>query len=96
MLPVHTPLWQSVGAEHESPVAQLLPQLPPQSISVSVPFCTPSLQVGAWQTFEVHTPLSQSPPTAQPWPTVHGEQVPPPQSTSVSAPFCTVSLQFGA
>jgi hypothetical protein len=31
----------------------------------SSPFCTPSVQVAAWQTFEVHTPLWQSEATRQ-------------------------------
>ena len=44
---------------------------PPQSTSVSLPFFTPSLQVGAWQMPPVHTPLVQSPATAQPLPSAH-------------------------
>jgi hypothetical protein len=49
----HTPLWQSLEARHIEPSAHFLlseaTQLPPQSVSVSVPFFLLSPQVGAWQ-----------------------------------------------
>jgi hypothetical protein len=45
--PVHTLLWQSVGAPHSLPVAQSAGHIPPQSTSVSVPFFTMSMHVGA-------------------------------------------------
>src|SRR5690349_4526569 len=38
------------------------PQEPPQSMPVSVPFCTVSVQLGAWQMFPVQTLLVQSLP----------------------------------
>jgi hypothetical protein len=55
---VHTLLAQSDAAAHFLPDAQRaqLP-LPPQSTSVSPPFCTPSLHVGAWHAPPEHTPL---------------------------------------
>ena len=45
MLPLQTPLWQSLPLRQLSPFGQS-EQEPPQSSSVSLPFCTPSLQVG--------------------------------------------------
>ena len=69
---------------------------PPQSTSVSSPFATESLQLGAAHVCAVQTPLVQSGPTAQPIPTSQGEQAGPPQSRLVSEPFFTPSLQVGA
>jgi hypothetical protein len=40
---VHTPLSQSVGSAQSSPAAQGPHVMPPQSVSVSVPFCMPSM-----------------------------------------------------
>jgi hypothetical protein len=71
-------------------------QLPPQSTSLSVPFCTPSVHEGGAHTVAVQTPLAQSPAIAHAFVSEHGGQVPPPQSTSVSAPFFTMSWQLGA
>ena len=68
---------------------------PPQSMSVSSPFFTPSVQAGAAQIPLWQTPLSQSPALAQLLPFAHTGQVPPPQSTSVSAPFFFLSVQVG-
>src|SRR5260221_533662 len=55
--------------EPQSPLPVHLPPLPhfphahpPQSTSVSMPFFTPSEQVGAWHTPFVQTPLAQSLP----------------------------------
>jgi hypothetical protein len=42
---VHTLLKQSTGSTHACPVGHP-PQLRPQSTALSVPFCTPSVQVG--------------------------------------------------
>jgi hypothetical protein len=42
---------QSVFAEQSFVGAQSVPEVPPQSTSVSVPFFTPSVAVGAWQAF---------------------------------------------
>jgi hypothetical protein len=94
---VQTSVWQS------PPTLQILPAAhlghdPPQSLSVSLPFLTLSLQAGAAQVSAtgVHTPLSQSPPTAHFSPVAQSSQFGPPQSTSVSAPFFWPSAQFGA
>jgi hypothetical protein len=65
---------QSPGTSHCFP-APHGPQLPPQSTSVSSPFFTPSLHVGAWQPPTVHTPLAQSPPTSQGAPVAHCREV---------------------
>ena len=74
------------------PAAHLVLQLPPQSTSVSVPFFTPSVQVGTWQMLPVQTPLMQSPGPPQPPPSMQGPQFEP-QSTPVSVPFLTLSEQ---
>src|SRR5262245_40158472 len=84
-----------------APVAQpsLVPQRaahvrPPQSVSVSSPFFSPSLQAGA------HAPTSQTPPR-QSVPSLHalayphGGHMDPPQSMSVSSPFAVLSSQAG-
>jgi hypothetical protein len=94
---VHTPLWQSLPAEHVLPAAHLPQEAPPQSMSVSVPFLTVSPHVGTWHFFGLpeQTPLWQSPPTLHVLPFAH-ELHPPPQSMSVSVPFLTVSLHAGA
>src|SRR5437773_997385 len=43
-------------------------QFPPQSIPVSPPFWTLSVQADAWHLLFVQTPLKQSALTVQPWP----------------------------
>jgi hypothetical protein len=93
---VHTPLAQSPTLEQVCPVVHLV-QPPPQSVSLSVPFLTPSPQLGAWQTLGVpeHTPLAQSPLTEHALPPAQLPQLPP-QSVSVSLPFRTPSVQVGA
>jgi len=82
-------------------------QFPPQSIAVSAPFCSPSVQVASMHCPSgVHMPVSQCAPIRHPFP---GAQVRlllapllskihtfPPQSTSVSLPFFFPSLQVGA
>jgi hypothetical protein len=89
---------QSAPAPHILPVAQVWPWLsqvvPPQSTSVSVPFCTVSVQVGAEQVPLAEQTLSiQSPPTRHVLPSAHGGQTEPPQSMSVSVPSFWPSLQ---
>src|SRR5262249_43534641 len=69
---------------------------PPQSMSVSPSFWTPSVQVAAWHTPPVQIVLSQSEPARHDLPAVHAVQVGPPQSTSVSLAFLTPSVQVGA
>jgi hypothetical protein len=59
MPPVQVPLRQSVPRLQALPSAHL-PQLPPQSTSVSLPFRVPSLQVAAWQIPPEQTRLVQS------------------------------------
>jgi hypothetical protein len=44
---LHLPLAQSLGSMHPFVASHLLGQVPPQSMSVSLPFFTLSLQVGA-------------------------------------------------
>ena len=95
----HTPLAQSVFSTHSSKLAHLDEQLPPQSVSVSSPFATPSVQVAAKHTFvpsESHTRVTQSSPVEQPASTGHLLHTPPPQSTAVSMPFITASVHVGA
>jgi hypothetical protein len=89
----HTRLTQSAARAQASRVAQVAPQLPPQSSSVSFWFFVSSLQVGAAQLPSLQTPLVQS------LPVLHGESSgqpahsPPPQSTKSSAPFFNSSKQ---
>jgi hypothetical protein len=73
----------------------LVVQVPPQSTSVSVPFSVPSVQVGAWQIFDLHTSLAQSAFITHPAPAAHAGHEPPPQSTPVSAPFLILSVHPG-
>jgi hypothetical protein len=94
--PWHTPDWQSAAAEQLWPLAHAPHVDPPQSTAVSLPFRTPSLQVGARQMPPTHTALWQSAPEPQPSPAGHAAQLCPPQSTSVSAPFFAPSAQLGA
>jgi len=74
----------STHAEHDPP---------PQSVSVSKPFLTPSVQIGDLHRPAKHTRELQSDELAQAFPSAHFPQVPPPQSTSVSAPFFMKSKQ---
>jgi hypothetical protein len=85
-------------ARQDLPEAHLPQVAPPQSMSVSVPFLTTSVQVAAWHRFGApeQTPLWQSPATVQSPFVAHPPQVPPPQSTSVSAPFSVPSVHVGA
>jgi hypothetical protein len=96
MLLMHTPLWQSVAPVQTLPATHLGQLAPPQSVSVSVPFLTTSVQVAGWHTSPVHTPLWQSLATAHVLPATHLLHEAPPQSMSVSVPFLTRSEQPGA
>jgi hypothetical protein len=69
---------------------------PPQSTSVSVPFLTVSVGLGAAHTLLAHTKLAQSLATAQPLLGPQGVALLPPQSMSVSSPFLTPSLGAGS
>src|SRR3989338_8916729 len=86
---------QSVSAEQESRLAQAGQVPPPQSTSVSAPFCALSLQVAIGGLHMSDTQLleTQSVFAEQESRLAQAGQVPPPQSTSVSAPFCIPSLQ---
>ena len=79
MLLVQTPLTQSAGTVHIWPAAQCWQAVPPQSMSVSVPFFTPSAQPPVWQRPPEQTPLRQSVPTRQTFPSAHLPQVAPPR-----------------
>src|SRR6185436_14133368 len=88
-------LWQSPSVLHFCVSAHSLaaPHPAPQSTSVSVPFCTPSVQVGALQVFAIASQirLSQSLADRHFLPSAHGPQPAPPQSMSVSSPSWIVS-----
>ncbi len=94
---MHTLLAQSLPAPHVA----LVPQrgqlvAPPQSMSVSPPFFTTSVQAGALHVPEVHTPLVQSLATVQVLLVAQrGQVVAPPQSMSLSPPFFAASVQEG-
>jgi len=79
-----------------SPSGQSPHEGPPQSVSVSVPFRTPSVQLGVWHAPPAHTRLVQSGALLQPCPGAHGPQLVPPQSRPVSLPFATPSTHEGA
>src|SRR5438045_9657411 len=83
MPPVQTPLVQSPASEQCRPLPHFFDgaQLPPQSTSVSVPFFTVSLHVGAAQVVPLQTPLAQSAPVVPPPPAAppaHLAAPPPP------------------
>jgi hypothetical protein len=82
----HRPLLQSELVVHPRPSVHFGQPLPPQSLAVSVPLVTPSVQVAALHTPPVHTLLSQSLAVPHAFPATHGEQEPP-QSVSLSVPF---------
>jgi hypothetical protein len=91
----HKALEQSLAPTHDLPSSHV-GQDEPQSMSVSVPFLTPSSHCGAWHSPPVHTPLTQSVlPVLQPLSVGQGSQLPPPQSVSVSAPFLIPSVHVG-
>jgi len=83
-----TPLVQSPPEEQPRPSPHFAGHEPPQSLSVSLPFFCPSLQVAVEQSFAdgSHTRLEQSAPEAHFCPSPHCWHEPP-QSTSVSLPF---------
>jgi hypothetical protein len=85
-----SPPAQSEHFPQLAPEAHPVVQLPPQSTSVSSPFLTWSVHVGA-QTPLAHDRPTQSASIAQPLPGPQSEHGPP-QSTSVSSPFFAPSL----
>ncbi len=88
-------LSQSAGPVQIPPPPQAGQSPPPQSMSVSVPFLTPSLQAGGAHCRPLQTPETQSLPSSQALPAMQSGQLPP-QSTSVSRPLCVWSVQVGA
>jgi hypothetical protein len=81
---VQTPLVQSAPTLQCLPVAQVAQTGPPQSTSVSPPFFTPSLHVGAWQTPPLQTWLAQALPGQQGCKSPpHGVHVPLPLQTKL-------------
>ena len=64
----HAPLWQSAATEHALVSAHFAAQEPPQSMSVSLPFFTPSAHEGTAHRLPVQTPLTQSTGARQPVP----------------------------
>jgi hypothetical protein len=91
---VQTPLRQSVDVTHAFVWAHFWHVVPPQSMSVSLAFFTPSLQEAAMQMFVMHTLLWQSLPAPQVLPAPHLVQTNPPQSISLSLPSLVALLQF--
>src|SRR5690242_3234014 len=87
-----SPLAQSVSTRQNSPSAHG-EQPPPQSVAVSAPFFTPSMQVGVEHAPAAQTPLRQSAATRQGSRSLHFSMQLPPQSVAVSAPFMTPSEQ---
>src|SRR4051812_43457472 len=70
--------------------------LPPQSMSVSVPAISPSVQAGPTQTRAAEQPpVAQSLFTWHPNPVVQGARAAPPQFGPVSSPFFVLSVQVG-
>jgi len=90
---MHMLLMQSNAVVHFFPEPHFEQLAPPQSMSLSPWFCTPSEQVAAWQMFPVQTPELQSEGTMQVAPIGHGEQFMPPQSMSLSPWFFSLSAQ---
>ena len=85
-----TRLSQSESWAQDCPAVQASQSGPPQSSSVSKPFCTWSRQVGAWHSPPVQTPLVHPAASEQGSPAGQGPQ-PPPQSVPSSLPLCTPS-----
>jgi hypothetical protein len=91
--PKQSPFTQSASTEQcfRSPHGE---QDPPQSMSVSVPFCTPSLHEGAAHTPPAQTWLAQSDAKLQSPPVLQPRGHVPPQSTSASPSSFTPSKQW--
>src|SRR5690348_14574247 len=87
-LPRQLPPTQSLPVKQILPAAHLPQAMPPQSVSLSVPFFTLSEHVGASHMLDVQILSLQSAPFVHISP-VSQPPHEPPQSTSVSVPFCT-------
>jgi hypothetical protein len=92
---LHTRLRQSFPLAHVSPSLHLAHE-PPQSTADSVPFCTPSLHVGAWQALPTQRRLLQSASLPHAEPGRQAGHDGPPQSIPDSPPFFTKSVHVGA
>src|SRR5579859_7807722 len=90
---LQTALVQSLAPVQSLPSAHFGQLAPPQSVSLSVPFFTPSGHAGARQVPAGQTPLWQSAAPPHVLPVSHLAQLPP-QSLSVSLPFFTRSEQL--
>jgi hypothetical protein len=89
-------LTQSPSSTH-SPASGQGPQVSPQSTSVSVPFCTLSVQLGSTHSPAVQMSDTQSSLTTQSAPGVgQAAQLAPPQSTSLSPLLRIESEQVAA
>ena len=95
---MQTPNKQSLPAVHALLMSHLGQVVdPPQSVSLSPPFFTTSVQVAALQVPDVQTALVQSLANMQVLFVAHlGQVVDPPQSVSLSPRFLTVSMHVGA
>src|SRR2546425_7548390 len=87
---------QSDDMRHTLPTAQGGQVLPPQSMSVSLPFFRWSVQLGAAHALLSQTALEQSLLRMHIFPGSHLGQVSPPQSTSASSSSLTPSMQLRA
>jgi hypothetical protein len=88
----HALLAQSAGAVQLLPGSHLPHAEPPQSMSLSSPFLTESLQVAATHTEPTQDRVTQSAPVLHPLVSPQAAHAPP-QSTSVSPPFFRPSPQ---
>src|SRR5438128_1037562 len=84
LLPLHRLEVQSVFAMHFLPSGHGPHSLPPQSTSVSAPFCLPSPQPTQMLSCGSHSLVKQSLSIVHICPAPHCSHAPPPQSTSVS------------
>jgi hypothetical protein len=90
-------LIQSVACVQGKRSAQRGQRSPPQSVEVSLPFCTPSVQVpGSAQRPAWQRPLWHWASAVQTSASAHSPQAALPQSVTGSPPLATPSLQLGA
>src|SRR5204863_9000467 len=93
---VHALQTTYVLCAHPIPSKHIGHPVPPQSLAVSSPFCTPSMQLGVAQRESApQTLVTQSPKARHFLPTSQGAQFGPPQSTSVSSGPWRWSSQLG-
>ena len=80
---------------HPWPAGQSRHGAAPQSVPLSAPFFTPSVQLGAWHVPPEQLLLAQSVAVVQVMPVAHPVHVPP-QSTADSVPFLMLSAHVAA